>query len=249
MKRALIEILSIGLGYDSPSTPMTGLPAADQDCLLSNELFEKLVEERGMVLMSTEEKEGRLIHDVIPIQGKEGDYSNEGSTFFPFHVEVPHYSLEDRPDYIMFLCVRGCKAARTLVIELDKLLPVLRSNMLPVDFKMLFTESFSLRTGVSFGGKETHTTAILHNVGDEVMITLDLAEMSGISSAAQKVLDKVKSLIDAFYLSIVTEIPTKRGDVLVFDNKRCIHARNNYSEAVVYDGTQRWIKRGYLKLK
>ena len=243
----MYNLSSNRLPYDSPPTPMTGLPVEAEDCKKSNRLLHDLITKQGYTIMATEEKEGRLIHDVIPIQGKEQDYSNEGSSYFPFHVEVPHYAIADRPDAIAFLCVRGCAQAKTLLIDVAALNEVLKSNMTARDYALLFEPIFYFKEGVSFGHRKEHCTAIFHETDNGLEATLDLSEMYGKTAEAGRVLNKITICIDNFYASLVTEVSLKRGDFLLFDNKKMVHARNNYSEAVVYDGTQRWLKRVYLK--
>lgn len=90
-----------------PRTPGTGLPSEDEDFPEGNVILRDEIKRRGFKIMTTEEKQGREIHDIIPIQGKEESYSNEGSNYFPFHVEVPHYPIQERPDAVILFCLRG----------------------------------------------------------------------------------------------------------------------------------------------
>jgi hypothetical protein len=236
----LFEYFNIGLPLQPPPTPMTGLPSVEEDYEFANMLIRKEVDRRGFVIMTTDEKQGREIHDIIPIKGHEGDYSNEGSAYFPFHVEVPQYSLDDRPDYIMLFCVRSNPNAKTLAINFKAMY-----DMMDEDKKLLFSQPlFKAKYGVSFSMDEYFTTNILHNNGD---ITCDLAEMIGVNREGEEALEYLKLFISENYEKIVYEFNLKQGDFLLLDNKKCIHARNSFSDTVLYDGSQRWLKRVYLK--
>lgn len=223
-----------------PLTPKTGLPDQDQDCPEANNYLMEEIKRYGLTAMSTEEKEGRLIHDIIPIEGKEESYSNEGSNYFPFHVEVPHYPMDKRPDYVILFCLRGTEGANTLLIEFEKLFDLLQTETR----KQLHKLEFEFKIGESFKTEQRFFTEILH---PNRHVTLDLAEMTGSTDEAREALNDIRKTIVLYKDILVTEVNLQKGDILIFNNKTCIHGRSDFINEIIYNGQHRWLKRAYLK--
>lgn len=230
-----------------PVTPMTGLPVYREDYLEANEILYSLIQRYGMHPIKTSEKEGRLIHDIIPIEGKEGDYSNEGSDYFPFHVEVPQFSMHQRPDFIILMCLRGYSAAKTYYIPAKKLIQVVQRELGQVFVSKLWEENYYANYGISFGDTQEFKCAILSGDKEDPDITLDLAEMFGQNEEGSSVLNLLKKLIEAKFDELAYTFSLKSGDVLIFNNKKGVHARSNFKDQTVFDGSHRWLKRMYLK--
>lgn len=224
----------------APPTPRTGLPTEEEDCLEANLMIKAIIKQLDYSIITTAEKEGREIHDIIPIKGKEADYSNEGSKYFPFHVEVPQYNLDERPDFLLLYCVRGNPFANTFVIAMDRLVQELPQEVVELMKQPLFEAQY----GVSFGSKETFRTPIIHDNG---LYTLDLAEMYGINAEAKEALKVIKDTIRSKFETVAYTVNLKQGDLIIIDNKRCIHARNDYSQYIDFGDNNRWLKRVYLR--
>jgi L-asparagine oxygenase len=239
-KHELYRIGEYPVGYESPATPTTGLPNEGEDCHSSNFRVRQLVQEMGLTPLITEEKEGRMIHDIIPIENNADSYSNEGSGMFPMHVEVPHYDIETRPSFVLLYCVKGNPKAETHVLPVYKLLDKLSGSVLESMRKPIFEAKF----GESFGNPQTYTTPLLHEDG---RVTIDLAEMYGVDDEGRAVLEIVRKTIELYKNQMVQSVVLHRGQYIIFDNKRCLHSRSDFKNHVTYDGSQRWLKRVYLK--
>jgi len=193
----------------------------------------------GLEIMTTKEKQGRRIHDIIPIQGREDSFSNEGSGNFPFHVEVPHYNRYNRPDFVAFLCLRGLANAETLFIDTRELEACVSRELMA----LLRQPLFKIKHGVSFGDEKYTVTEIAHKDG---IWTVDLAEMIGVNEDGEAALAGLKEIISRTP-SIIQSVTLRTGDFFIFDNLHFLHARKSWKEEVKYDGSQRWLKRVYLK--
>ena len=240
--RKIFEYFNIPQAFEVPPTPFTGLPNDAEDCIKANRLLMYEIKQRGYSIMTTSEKQGREVHDIIPIQGKEQSHSNEGAGKFPFHVEVPQMGA-DRPDVVVLYCVRGMARAETHLIAFQVLFALVKIKY-PEVYKHLGSRIFHCKYGASFNEQKEFTTEIMHYDGTG---TLDLAEMFGRDPIATGVLNKLKEIIQEHWAEIVYTVNLKAGDFLFFDNKMCTHARGDFSVTLNYDGTQRWLKRCYLK--
>lgn len=239
-KDHLFEYFNRGDFGGIPPTPLTGLPSAAEDTIFVNSKIKAEVHRRGMTIITTSEKEGREIHDVIPIEGKTNDYSNEGSGFFPFHVEIPQAKIEDRPDYVMLCCLRGNPEAKTYVIDFSKLVDLLQ----PAEVELLKQPIFVGQVGSSYGKAEKYLTAVLSSEGD---VTMHFGNMNGTDDEAIALFDKMQQLIKSHFKEIVHVFTLKANDYLLFDNKRCLHGRSAFFGTTAFDGSHRWLKRVYLK--
>lgn len=237
-KTKAFEYFNRPLQFIVAPTPKTGMPNPNEDCLPANNMLLQEVAFRGFDIITTSEKGGREIHDIIPIEGKQDSYSNEGSGTFPFHVEVPQLGFEDRPDVIVLFCLRSVGEAKTYLIPFEALFAHFTEEEKETAKQPLFKTTYS----ESFGEAKEFMTAIMHS---DTEGTLDLAEMKGTTVESEVLLFNIGLIINKYFRELAYEVNLKAGDMLFFDNKKCTHARGNFKDAPNYN--QRWLKRCYLK--
>lgn len=224
------EGLEVG---DVPPTPSDSTGVCKPDRISENLLFD-LADQLGMFIQAyREEKSGAMIHNVIPVKGRERSYSNEGSFEFPMHVEAPH--LEERPDYLALLCLRGHPDAVTLWAEWGDV-----ENCLTPHYRSVLEQPlFLLRPGESWGKKD----AIRVRLVDGGSVRLNLANVQPIGDDAAMALNQLRLIFKEAH--VVQRRTLKTGDLLLISNRRCVHGRKGFFGD--YDGSQRWIQRAYLR--
>lgn len=196
-----------------------------------------LAMELGMYIQAyLGEKNGAMVHNVIPIPGKEPSFSNQGSFKFPMHIEAPHLDSDLRPDYLALFCLRGgsTKAFTSWSVVQDAL-----DLLTEEDINELSKPQFLLTVGESWSNAAgvTQLIRILNPDG----VRLNLAKTRGTNSIADGTLARLSTAIETVKQVAVLE----PGDLLLINNRTCVHGREEFKS--VYDGNQRWLQRVYLK--
>jgi hypothetical protein len=229
-----------------PPTPATGTPEPCQDIPWLNDALLAIAEVHGYTAMTTSEKGGRRVHDIIPIQGREAAFSNEGSHEFPWHVEVPQLFAE-RPDAVLFYCIRGHSNAATSFAVLgdcfEKLPLWCKSALREEVFSLQVSPSYAKREELWFGAIKPIRFAFA--VHTKNLITFDQVETKTSNTQALKALDEFAQMLERQKQTIAL----KAGDLVIFDNIHLAHKREEWGEPPIYNGSQRWLKRIYLKKK
>ncbi|HSK78689.1 MAG TPA: DUF4350 domain-containing protein [Thermoanaerobaculia bacterium] len=186
-----------------------------------------------------QEKQGRIFQDIYPTPSNADKLSSESSSILlDFHTEIAFHPF--MPDYILLYGLRQdpLKEARTISSSVRRLFNLLT----PGDRDTLFLDLF--RTGVdySFGNFEEKQGAgplvsILYGDRMDPFLRYDLDLMVGETPAARHALQVVRELVNKVKRDVVIE----PGSLVVLDNRRCVHARSNFT--AFYDGRDRWLQR------
>lgn len=217
-----------------PSTPSVG-KYEQETCPISEKTILSIGEQYGFRPMSyANEKDGAIVHQIIPVRGREVSYSNEGSCQFPFHVEVPHDP--NGPDYVALLCLKGQPNAVTEWVSMESIMGILSSRSRAA----LSREEFKLNEGVSFGTNKYHNVSVVR----PDRFVLDLAEMTGTTRSAVDALEEIKMIIH-LKPSLVESHILMPGDMILMNNRKVVHGRRGFP--VNYDGNHRWLQRVYYK--
>ncbi|HKV08245.1 MAG TPA: TauD/TfdA family dioxygenase [Thermoanaerobaculia bacterium] len=186
-----------------------------------------------------QEKQGRIFQDIYPTAANADKLSSESSSILlDFHTEIAFHPF--MPDYILLYGMRQdpLKEARTIFSSVRRFFQLLT----PGDRDTLFLDLF--RTGVdySFGNFEEKQGAgplvsILYGDRMDPFLRYDLDLMVGQTPAALHALQVVRELVNKVKRDVVIE----PGSLVVLDNRRCVHARSNFT--AFYDGRDRWLQR------
>lgn len=180
-----------------------------------------------------EEKNGAILQDVYPIPGWEETLSNAGRVKFNLHVESPFLPRAARPEAAALIALNndGNTATRLAVVEAinARLPPEIVDRLRQPLFSYKHDDSFSingytLRTPYSpflkqIDGFEESRCAI-YTSADSPEAEMALAAWLEVAEA------------------VAMDVVLKPGDILVFNNHRCVHGRG------VVEG-RRWLKRVY----
>lgn len=179
---------------------------------------------------------GRLVQNMVPVRSMEFTQTSQSSTgMLDWHCEDSF--REDRCDYAGLLCLRGdpsgaSKYAQAKDVELSPdLVATLREPRFHVrpDPAHVLPGEVSMRRLAILSGSES-APEIAYD-------THHLAPIDDADMAAANALRELGACLDKVAISHVME----RGDLLIFDNKRVVHARTPFIAR--FDGTDRWLMR------
>ena len=179
---------------------------------------------------------GRLVQNLIPVRGKEFMQTSQSSSgMLDWHVEDGF--REDRCDYAGLLCLRGDPAGASQYAQAKdlKLWPDLAAILREPRFHVRPDPAHDLATEVT-----PRRLAVLTGPESAPEIVYDTHHISPIDDAdiaAATALRDLHACLDEVHMSHVMT----RGDLLIFDNKRVVHARTPFTAR--FDGTDRWLMR------
>jgi hypothetical protein len=189
----------------------------------------------GEVFGWAEQQKGRMINDILPVQGNE--YIQGGSssiTMLNWHVEEsfhPH-----RADYLMLFCLRNQDNIPTICCSIDWL-------ELDIEIrKELFKKNFVFHPYGEFDKANqefTRPSSVLFGSLEKPYLKIDPADMHVVENneTAVEALSEIVRLIE----NSKKEIVLAAGDICILDNYRVVHGRASFQPR--YDGSDRWLKR------
>ncbi|WP_027210422.1 TauD/TfdA family dioxygenase [Burkholderia sp. WSM2232] len=180
-----------------------------------------------------EEKGGAILHDIYPIPGSESAQSNAGRIEFGFHVDNPFLPRVGRPEVLTLVSINNDSNAATHLLTIGEIKRSLSPETLSVLRQPLFdfrhADSFNLNKYKIFA---TNSPVVKTVDGfDEIrwaVFTLSTDER------ARAAITELKALAHATCRRIVLQ----PGELLIFNNNRCIHGRGEVAG-------WRWLKRIY----
>lgn len=202
------------------------------------------------------QQQARLILDVFPLPGHEIDQLGcSSTTLLEWHNEDAFHPL--RADFSLLMCVRrGQSAATKLVHAADlRLDDATERELRKPQFAIVPDVSHTYEYNISTSGVSDDSETAFSRIGDlaerlprvavltgdrgSPAICIDFAYMPAElhSQAANDALASLRQALE----DCGTAITLDTGDVLVFDNKRCVHGREGFHAR--YDGTDRWLRR------
>lgn len=177
----------------------------------------------------------RHIHNVYPIVGDEYTQLGSSKVELEWHVEDGFHPA--RPNWVSLLCLRGDAEAETKIARARDL------RLAPSILNILRQSRFKLRIDDSFGN-ETHSTyvatSVLTGPTTDPQIVFDPAYTVCENEDEAIALEAVRSAADQVHQSLALV----EGDLLIFDNRRVIHARSAYRPRM--NGSDRWLKRALV---
>jgi L-asparagine oxygenase len=242
---------------DLPPTPIRADSAFGRELSFLPEAVVLCVAmELGEPLGYRAEKNGVLVQNVFPVESHRNSPSNESSSsMLDLHTELvfsrrnPRLPLDaESPDFILLWCLRGDPGgtAETLVLTVDDLCAELH----PLCLDVLSQDRFELRAPYSFTRDEpgdrpwVGPVPLLRGEGPKRLAAFDLAcGTRGIDEAAKNALNELRKAAQT--PGITKRVHLQSGDLLVLDNRRCIHGRTPFSAQ--FDGKDRWMLRVYIR--
>ena len=231
-------------------TRTAGSPALEEEVLLV--LFGSIL---GECIGWSTQQDGRIVHDILPIEGNEGEQLGSGSEeLLWWHCEDAFHPL--RGDYLGMLCLRNPDAVPTTFASVEDL------RLDPGDLELLFEPHYEIRPDEShleknkglaaldgdlesaYGRIERMRSdpgriAVLYGDPRAPYIRIDPYFMNPVTHhpRAQQALDRLIRVLEGRLRDIVLEA----GDFCFIDNFQAVHGRKPFKAR--YDGTDRWLKR------
>ena len=241
----LYEGLRVG---DVPKTP--NQTAFDSPYLDSSSAqLLQVAEEYGYPVSYIQEQKGRLIQNIIPIKGTEGEQiSTSSKVNLDLHTETAFHPY--RPDYVLLFCLRGDPAAVTTYAEVDDIVKQLDAETLEILQQPIFKTSLDLSFRMNGEADSETLLPILtkHQINLlEIQTRIspisywtmiyDKALMVGTNNDARNSLITFQKAVE----KSIRGVTLKTGDLLVIANNRIVHGRRHFYPR--YDGTDRWVRR------
>ncbi|MET9913533.1 TauD/TfdA family dioxygenase [Streptomyces sp. NPDC006476] len=248
-----------GVGYvrnlptdpELPATPADGGPATDKKTFVAEGVLLGLSGLLGEPVGFLTEKNGQLVHDVIPVEGGAMTQTNQGSTvFLNFHNDIVHDAIGrydvSNPDFLVLSCLRadheGIAAthyadARDIVRALDsRTLQLLRSPLFRLNAPGSYVRDVA-------GGKEVLSDPVAMISGPEQFpeISSSANGVRAMTTAAEAALDRLQ----AACRETAHQVHLRPGEALLINNRKGLHARTPFTAR--YDGADRWLQRTYVR--
>jgi alpha-ketoglutarate-dependent taurine dioxygenase len=175
---------------------------------------------------------GRLVHDVMPIAGREDEQIGFSSRApLSWHTEDAYF--DDRPDYVGLLCLRNPDAVATTVAGAAGL------TLAGATRAVLGQERFRFRPDGSHELDGARAAAVLSGdpAAPRLRIDPDFTDAAPGDDDAAAALGELTRALEAALEPLVLA----PGDVCLLDNHRVVHGRAAFRARG--DGRDRWLKR------
>ncbi|SBS28463.1 L-asparagine oxygenase [Marinomonas spartinae] len=177
------------------------------------------------------EKNGALVHEIVPIMGMEKSISSNGIDSFDFHTDGAYLERHMRPHALSLLCLSNESNTPTNIVNLEQCLDKLNEKDIDLLSKRLFIhhapETFSVKNGVCH-------SSVVDRVDGKYEVKGAMHNTKAINEEANESLLKLSSLTSKYKI----ESNWNAGDLVVFSNLRVLHGRGKISG-------KRWLQRCY----
>lgn len=233
-----------------PPTPTDGGPSREKTSFVSEGVLLGLSALLGEPTGVVTEKNGQLVHDVIPVLAGATSQTNQSSAaFLNFHNDIIHdesgnYTLNN-PDFLVLVCVRSDPAgdARTYYADARDVAAAIAPDVLAV----LRQPLFRLNAPGSYCrdmGKEqvlSELTPLITGPEQTPEISSSANGVIGITAEAQQAVE----ILQATCRTVAHEVALKPGQALIINNRKGVHARSQFRAD--HDGNDRWLQRSYVR--
>ncbi|WP_300002510.1 carbon starvation induced protein CsiD [uncultured Cedecea sp.] len=196
-----------------------------------------------------DEMNGRLCHMVMPAKNNEKSF-NRSTKKLGFHTEVVNgYFMEEdpmpgnpiSPDAFGLLGLRNPDSIATTVIPLESVL----KSLTPKVIESLMKPQFSAISQSSFDREfSINNISVLKKLHDGGMgLRYSNSKVTANNLEAAKALQALADTINRS--ENITQVVLHPGDVLLLNNRTCIHGRDAIAGTQKFDGMDRWLIRIY----
>jgi len=227
-------IRNVPVDAQLPATP-TERHAGDRYPLIADRVIGTIASLFGTLYNIEGKTTGKHIMNLYPVIGDEYTQLGSSKVELEWHVEEAFHPA--RPTWLALLCIRGDKGVVTKVARAQDLnleasvIATLREPR----FKLRIDETYS-----SDGLPSLRPIALLSGPNNNPDIVLDPAYTVVDNRAEAAAISAVTAAADRSHHEYVL----RAGDLLVFNNRRTVHARSSFHPRM--DGSDRWVKRAYI---
>lgn len=236
---------------DLPPTPADGGPSRLKRTFVSEGCLLGLTQLIGEPVGFRSEKDGGLIHDVVPVESGRFTQSNQGSSvFLEFHTDTV-YDPSGRfnasnPDFLVLLGVRADVAGQALTYYSDARDVV--EQLDPADEATLRSPLFRMNAPSTYrrehaGGADvlSEPVPVLTGPDDTPEICLAASGVRPLGEEAEATLERLQDACRATAVAV----HLTPGQALLVNNRKGVHARSDFPAR--FDGSDRWLQRTYVR--
>ncbi|MGO4249043.1 hypothetical protein AB4Y87_17655 [Paenarthrobacter sp. RAF54_2] len=230
-------IRNLPIDEELPPSPKTGnYDESWRDVEIASIVQLMVMNILGDVISYADEKQGRIIQDVVPIAGSEDKQENSGTCLLELHTEDGFHPA--KPRFISLLGIRADhdRKAWTLACGIRESLAGLEGGVRAT----LAMPIFRIRLSSSFVGKAnvfSAPMAVLRGSLSDPELCVDFHAMTALTSDGERALIRLRH---ALLLNLNGHV-LEPGDLLIVDNEKAVHGRTNFTARA--DGTDRWLRR------
>ncbi len=191
----------------------------------------------GDVISYADEKDGRIIQDVVPLPGAEQRQENSGSCLLELHTEDGFHP--ERPRFISLLGLRPDREQQAWTVASG-----IRRALRRLDGGTRATLArpiYRIRLASSFVGGRTDLwsapMAVLQGGPTDPDLCVDFHALTTDDPAGARALGLLRrALLEGLHGHVLDA-----GDLLVVDNDKAVHGRTAFTPH--HDGADRWLRR------
>ncbi|MFD0883337.1 TauD/TfdA family dioxygenase [Streptosporangium algeriense] len=244
---------NLPLDRELPPTPDDGGPSKGKQTFVAESVLVGLSGLLGEPVSFLTEKDGRIVHDVVPTaQGARTQTSQGSKVFLNFHNDIVHdgvgrYDISN-PDFLVLNCLRSDRTgdaltyyadARDILRALDQgTVEVLRSPLFQLNAPGGYTRMFA-------DGKDVYSdpVPILTGPDHAPEITVAANGVRFLTAEAEQAFELLQRACRA--PGVMQTVHLKPGQALLINNRKGIHARSQFEAE--FDGLDRWLQRTYVR--
>lgn len=245
-----VALILEGLPVDPalPKSPLDGGVPSGKQTFVSEALLCSLGLALGQPSAVYGEKDEALIHQITPVQGKEGSQSNAGSVALRMHQDIcPNSDVPWMPydkamaTWLILIGLREGDGTYTKIATVDKAVRLLNEEVVEV----LSQERFITDPPESFGanpGESVPVHSILSEYGGHLECAFDTSsnvrprDLS--DNGARRAIEALSEAFDR----VAEEVLIKPGTAVLFNNRRCVHGRGKIIGSA-NSQQKRWLQR------
>jgi len=203
----------------------------------------------GEPIAYRQERAASIVQEVFPTEEHADKMSSQSSSApLAFHTEMVFHPYS--PDFLLIYGMRQDKEkqARTLFSSARKFLPLLSDEVRETLFSTAFALAYShIHSPYLSMGKPVSVceglgpdVAVLYGERSDPYLRYEPELMVAQTPEAKTALGSLQTLVNQCSREVVVEA----GSLLIFDNRRCAHARTPFTAR--FDGQDRWLRRMHV---
>ncbi|MGW2863967.1 TauD/TfdA family dioxygenase [Streptomyces sp. NPDC001205] len=234
-----------------PGTPTDGRPSPDKATFVAEGVLLGLSGLLGEPVGFTTEKNGQLVHDVVPVRGGATTQTNQGSSvFLNFHNDIVHdasgrYDLAS-PDFLVLSCLRADPEGLAATYYADAR-DISRALDAPT-LEILRSPRFRMNAPGSYVRDVAGGVDVLSDPVPMISGPGHCPEVSAAANGVHPLDDEARAALDRLQSAcrgVAHEVFLRPGQVLLINNRKGLHARSQFTAR--YDGRDRWLQRAYVR--
>lgn len=241
---------------DLPPTPTSGeIPRQGRSMHAEKSLL-GLAAHIGTPVGYRTEKDGQLVHHVVPMPGGEYTQSNRGSkVFLNFHNDSMYDASmvfnSHNPDFLLLLCLRSDpeQAAQTMYVDARAALASLPETTVAClrepRYRMAAPSNYTLLIRGAQGDEKvwSEPVAVIQGPAAYPEIYLAANGVMPMDEGAKRALADLRDACERIGASHAVRL--QPGQAMLINNRKGVHARTAFPAR--YDGQDRWLLRANIR--